>query len=97
MIMQETMILQVCITDGTSIAMSSPGIQFSNNDDSGILQANQEWVTKLFEIVEALPVHNKLQPATPKKAAIAHHSAREVLGNPDTSGFSTREQSQKSN
>jgi len=47
--------------------------------------------------VEALPVHNKLQPATPKKAAIAHHSAREVLGNPDTSGFSTREQSQKSN
>lgn len=35
------MILQVCITDGTSIAMSSSGIQFSNVG-SGILQGNQE-------------------------------------------------------
>lgn len=61
MIMQETMILQVCITDGTGIAMSGSGIQFSNNDDSGILQGGQEWVTKLLEIVDALPVHIKLQ------------------------------------
>lgn len=47
--------------------MSGSGIQFSNNDDSGILQGNQEWVAKWFEIVEALPVHDKLQTATPKK------------------------------
>lgn len=62
------MILQVCITDGTSIAMSSSGIQFSNSGDSGILQGNQERVTKLFERVEALPAHNKPQTATPKKS-----------------------------
>lgn len=61
MLMQETMILQVCITDGTSIAMSGSGIQFWNNDDSGILQGSQEWDTKLLETVEALPVHIKLQ------------------------------------
>lgn len=95
--MQETMILQVCITDGTSVAMSSSGIQFSNNDDPGILQGNQEWVTKLYEFVEALPVHDKLQTATPKKAEIAHHSAREVLGSPDSSGLSARDQSHESN
>lgn len=99
MIMQETMILQVCITDGISIAMSRSGILFSNNDDSGILQGNKEWVTKLFEIVEALPVHDTLQTATPEKADVTHDSAREELerDSPDTSGHSTREQSHKSN
>lgn len=66
MIMQETMILQVCITDGTSIAMSSSGIQFSN-DGPGILQGNQEWATKLFEIVEALPVHNNCRQQPQKR------------------------------
>lgn len=60
MIMQEAMILQVCITNGTSTAVSSSGIQFSNNDESGILQGNQEWVIKLLEIVESSPVHNTL-------------------------------------
>lgn len=63
------------------------------------MQGNQEWVTKLFEIVEALPVHDTLQRATPKKADITHDSAREEMerDSPDTSGHSTREQSHKSN
>lgn len=53
MIMQETMILQVCITDGTNIAVSSSGIQFSNHDDTGILKGNKKCMAKRSEIAYA--------------------------------------------
>lgn len=58
--------IKVCITDGTSTAVSSSGIQFPNNDDSGILPGNQGWVIKLLEIVESSPVPNTLHQAPPK-------------------------------
>lgn len=94
MIMQETEVLQVCITDGTNIVLSSSGIWFSNDNDTGILQGNQKYFAILFEIVEAyLCMKNCRQP--PQKKVEKTHSS--TSDSPDNSRLSSRKQSHKSN
>lgn len=94
MIMQETAVLQVGITDGTNIVLSSSGIWFSNDNDTGILQGNQKCFAILFEIMEAyLCMTNWRQPPQ-KKVEKTHPSTSD---SPDTSRLSSRKQSHKSN
>lgn len=94
MIMQETAVLQVGITDGTNIVLSSSGIWFSNDNDTGILQGNQKCFAILFEIMEAyLCMTNWRQPPQ-KKVEKTHPSTSD---SPDTSRLASRKQSHKSN